>query len=76
AEAEIYEHFSELVANRTSIYISHRMSSCVFSDRIIILDENKVQMIDTHEKLMKQKNSKYYELFNSQAMYYQANKDS
>ncbi|MDD3123674.1 MAG: ATP-binding cassette domain-containing protein, partial [Candidatus Izemoplasmatales bacterium] len=42
AEAEIYEHFSELVANRTSIYISHRMSSCVFSDRIIILDENKV----------------------------------
>lgn len=76
AEAEIYEHFSELVANRTSIYISHRMSSCVFSDRIIILDENKVQMIDTHEKLMKQKNSKYYELFNSQAMYYQANTDS
>ena len=76
AEAEIYEHFSELVANRTSIYISHRMSSCVFSDRIIILDENKVQMIDTHEKLIKQKNSKYYELFNSQAMYYQANTDS
>jgi len=76
AEAEIYEHFSELVANRTSIYISHRMSSCVFSDRIIILDENKVQMIDTHEKLMKQKNSRYYELFNSQAIYYQANKDS
>ena len=76
AEAEIYEHFSELVANRTSIYISHRMSSCVFSDRIIILDENKVQMIDTHEKLIKQKNSRYYELFNSQAMYYQANTDS
>ncbi|BCR35222.1 ABC transporter ATP-binding protein [Mariniplasma anaerobium] len=76
AEAEIYEHFSELVANRTSIYISHRMSSCVFSDRIIILDENKIQMIDTHEELMKQKNSRYYELFNSQAMYYQANADS
>jgi len=76
AEAEIYEHFSELVANKTSIYISHRMSSCVFSDRIIILDENKVQMIDTHEKMMKQKNSRYYELFNSQAMYYQVNTDS
>lgn len=76
AEAEIYEHFSELVANKTSIYISHRMSSCVFSDRIIILDENKVQMIDTHEKLIKQKNSRYYELFNSQAMYYQTRTDS
>ncbi|MDA3932354.1 MAG: ABC transporter ATP-binding protein [Tenericutes bacterium] len=76
AEAEIYEHFSELVANRTSIYISHRMSSCVFSDRIIVLDENKVQMIDTHEKLMKQRNSKYYELFNSQSIYYQANTNS
>ncbi|MBI9008621.1 MAG: ABC transporter ATP-binding protein [Tenericutes bacterium] len=71
AEADIYEHFSELVANRTSIYISHRMSSCVFSDRIIVLDENKVQMIDTHKKLMEHKNSKYYELFNSQAIYYQ-----
>ena len=76
SEAEIYERFSELVANRTSIYISHRMSSCVFSDRIIILDENKVQMIDTHENLIKQKNSRYYELFNSQAMYYQANTNS
>ena len=76
AEAEIYEHFSELVANKTSIYISHRMSSCVFSDKIIILDDNKVQMIDTHENLMKQKNSRYYELFHSQAMYYQASVDS
>jgi len=76
AEAEIYEHFSELVANKTSIYISHRMSSCVFSDRIIILDENKVQMIDTHEELIKQKNSRYYELFNAQAMYYQVNTNS
>jgi ABC-type multidrug transport system fused ATPase/permease subunit len=76
AEAEIYEHFSELVANRTSIYISHRMSSCVFSDRIIILDENKVQMIDTHDNLIKEKNSKYYDLFNSQAMYYQVDMDS
>jgi ABC-type multidrug transport system fused ATPase/permease subunit len=71
AEAEIYEHFSELVSNRTSIYISHRMSSCVFSDRIIILDDQKVQMIDTHEKLMMQKDSKYFELFNSQAVYYE-----
>ncbi|MBU1145195.1 MAG: ABC transporter ATP-binding protein/permease [Firmicutes bacterium] len=76
AEAEIYEHFSELVANRTSIYISHRMSSCVFSDRIIILDEHKVQKIDTHKNLMKQKNSKYYELFNSQATYYQTSVNS
>mgnify|MGYP000492257229 CR=1 FL=1 len=76
AEAEIYEHFSELVANKTSIYISHRMSSCVFSDKIIILDDNKVQMIDTHEELIKQKNSRYYELFNAQAMYYQVNTNS
>jgi len=76
AEAEIYEHFSELVENRTAIFISHRMSSCVFSDRIIIIDRQKVETIDTHEKLMKQKNSKYYELFNSQATYYQENIDS
>jgi len=76
AEAEIYEHFGELVDHRTSIYISHRMSSCVFSDRIIILDEHKIQKIENHETLMKQKNSKYYELFNSQAIYYQTNMDS
>jgi ABC-type multidrug transport system fused ATPase/permease subunit len=76
AEAEIFEHFSELVSNKTSIYISHRMSSCVFSDRIIILDENKIQMIDTHKNLIKEKKSKYYELFNSQAMYYQEERNS
>lgn len=73
AEAEIFEHFSELVTNKTSIFISHRMSSCVFSDRIIILDQHQIQQIDTHENLMKAKNSKYYELFNSQAVYYQTN---
>ena len=38
AEAEIYEQFSQMTAGKTAVYISHRMSSCKFCDRIIVLD--------------------------------------
>lgn len=71
AEAEIYEHFNELVLDKTAIYISHRMSSSVFCDRILIIDGGKVSDFDTHANLMQKKNSLYYKLFTSQAENYQ-----
>lgn len=70
AEAEIYEKFNRLVEDKTAIYISHRMSSSVFCDRILILDGGKVADFDTHENLMKKKDSLYYKLFQSQAENY------
>jgi len=70
AEAEIYEKFNSLVEEKTAIYISHRMSSSVFCDKILIIDGGTVADFDTHENLMKKKESLYYQLFQSQAENY------
>lgn len=70
AEAEIYEKFNSLVEDKTAIYISHRMSSSVFCDRILIIDGGRVADFDTHENLMKKTDSLYYKLFMSQAENY------
>ena len=70
AEAEIYEKFNSLVEDKTAIYISHRMSSSVFCDKILIIDGGTVADFDTHENLMKKTDSLYYKLFDSQAQNY------
>lgn len=70
AEAEIYEKFNSLVEDKTAIYISHRMSSSVFCDRILIIDGGTVSDFDTHENLMKKTDSLYYKMFTSQAENY------
>ena len=69
AEAEIYENFNAMVADKTAIYISHRMSSCKFCDRIVVLDAGKIAEEGTHESLLKQQGI-YAELYETQARYY------
>jgi len=70
AEAEIYENFAKLIKDKTAIFISHRMSSSVFCDRIVVLDQGHIQDTDTHKNLMKKKDGVYARLFTSQAEYY------
>lgn len=70
AEAEIYEKFNSLVEDKTAIYISHRMSSSVFCDKILIIDGGMVADFDTHENLMQKTESLYYKLYMSQAENY------
>ena len=70
AEAEIYEKFNSLVGDKTALYISHRMSSSVFCDRVLILDGGRVADFDTHANLMKKQGSLYYRLFTAQAENY------
>lgn len=70
AEAEIYQQFNELVTHKTAVYISHRMSSSVFCDKILIIDGGKVADYAPHKELMKKKDSLYYRLFTSQAKNY------
>ena len=62
---------SELIKDKTAIFISHRMSSSVFCDRIIVIDGGKIQAIDTHKNLMKNTEGMYYKLFSSQSQYYE-----
>ena len=69
AEAQMYEKFNELVGDKTSIYISHRMSSCKFCDKIVVLDGGNIAESGTHEELMAL-GGEYFKLFNAQAQYY------
>lgn len=70
AEEEIYEKFDKMVHGKTAIYISHRLSSCKFCDRIIVLDHGNIVQMGTHEQLLQDKAGKYFELWDAQAKYY------
>ena len=69
AEAQIYENFNEMVRNKTAIYISHRMSSCKFCDRIVVLDAGNIAEMGTHDTLLAE-NGIYARLYQTQAQYY------
>ena len=70
AESELYERYNELSEGRTSVYISHRLASTRFCDRIILIDNKTIAEEGTHEQLM-QLGGKYTELFAIQSKYYQ-----
>ncbi|MFY9613415.1 MAG: ABC transporter ATP-binding protein, partial [Tissierellaceae bacterium] len=69
AEAEIYENFSELVKGKTALYISHRLASTKFCDKIILLDKEGIREYGSHDELIKKKGA-YYEMFTIQGKYY------
>ena len=69
AEAEIYEQFSQMTAGKTAVYSSHRMSSCKFCDRIIVLDHGRIAEDGTHDTLLAN-HGIYANLYETQAQYY------
>ena len=69
SESRVYESFDEIVKGKTAVYISHRLSSCKFSDRIFVLDNGKIAESGTHEVLLS-KNGLYAQLWQAQAQYY------
>ena len=69
AEYEIYQHFDKMVQGKTSIYISHRMSSCRFCDKILVFDQGQIVEEGNHEELMAG-DGLYSKLWNAQAQYY------
>ena len=70
AEAEIYESFSNLVEGKTAVYISHRLASTRFCDKIALFDRDGLKEYGTHDELMERQGS-YYEMFTVQGKYYQ-----
>ena len=70
AEAEIYGKFNEITGDKTAIYISHRLSSCKFCDKIVVFHEGSVIQTGTHQELAADKSGKYFQLWTAQAQYY------
>lgn len=70
AEYEIYKHFHTLVGNKTAFYISHRLSSCRFCDRIAVFSEGKIAEYGNHDELVTRPNGIYAEMFEAQAQHY------
>jgi len=71
AEAQVYSDFSNMVDNKTAIYISHRLSSCQFCDEITVFENGRIVQKGTHAELVGETKGKYFELWNAQAKYYQ-----
>lgn len=70
AEYEIYSKFNEIVGDKTAIYISHRLSSCRFCDKIAVFDNGQIVQRGSHDELVSEESGKYYELWHAQAQYY------
>jgi ABC-type multidrug transport system fused ATPase/permease subunit len=69
AEQEIYNQFDRLRKDKTTIFVSHRLSSATVANKIIVLEHGAIVEIGDHSELMKKKGT-YYELFSTQAKRY------
>lgn len=69
AESEVYEQYNRYTQGRTSVFISHRLASTKFSDRIIVLDGGEIAEMGTHEELMRA-GGDYARMFEVQSSYY------
>ena len=70
AESEIYDEYAKLSKDKTAIFISHRLASTRFSDRILLIGNQGILEEGTHEELL-QKNGVYAEMFEVQKSYYE-----
>ena len=71
AEREIYREFDELRVGKTTLFVSHRLSSATTADKILVLEYGKLVEEGTHSALM-EKEGRYHELFTAQAERYQS----
>ena len=72
AENELYLKYNEITSNKISFFISHRLSSTRFCDRILFIKDGKIAESGTHEELMALKGS-YYRMYQIQSYYYKEN---
>lgn len=70
AEYELYRRFSRIVRGKCAVYISHRLSSTRFTDKIAVFDRGRVAEYGTHGELMGREGGVYAALFRMQAQYY------
>ena len=69
AEQEVFNQFAALSKNKTTIFVSHRLSSAVSASKIVVIDNGEIAEVGNHKELMA-KGGKYYTLFSVQAKRY------
>lgn len=74
AESETYEQFSQIAKEKTTLYISHRLASTRFCDKIALISDGKVVEEGSHQELM-DREQMYYDMFMVQSQYYQNQED-
>ena len=70
SESDLYSKFSDIAKGKTAIFISHRLASCKFCDKIAVFDNGNFIQFGSHKELMQCTEGKYYMLWNAQAQYY------
>ncbi len=69
AESDMYQKYNEMTSGKSSVYISHRLASTRFCDRIVFIEDTGIKEEGTHEELLN-KNGRYAKLFGVQSKYY------
>lgn len=69
AESKLYEEYNNMTKEKTAVFISHRLASTKFCDRILLLEQGRIAEEGSHDMLMEQ-NGLYRELFEIQSHYY------
>ena len=75
AESKIYEEYNQMANKKTAVFISHRLASTKFCDRILFLDKGQIVEEGSHDELMK-KDGKYREIFDIQSHYYREEQET
>ena len=74
AESTLYENYNQISSQKTTVFVSHRLASTIFCDRILLIENGRICEEGSHNELLK-KNGKYSMLFEMQAKYYRDNPD-
>jgi ABC-type multidrug transport system fused ATPase/permease subunit len=75
AESNLYQKYNELTQDKTSVYISHRLASTRFCDRIVYIENGGIAEQGTHDELIKS-SGRYANMFDLQSHYYKEDTDN